>query len=253
MNATVRSEWTKFRSVRSLPWLTVTAVLAAALMALLFVVSLPLTQGRGVDAMPAAEVVRAALVGIDVAAIVLMVMGASVAGSEYSSGLAQPTFLLTPRRGRVVAAKALVVGLVALGASAAAAVLCTLTGQLVLLGAGLQAAPFDAPLARLAAGSALAPVFYALVALAAALVLRSTGGGVVVALAVLLLPVLTGWVPGLDVVAPLLPAAAVHGLAGVSVPGTAEYLAPVTAAVSLVGWIMLLGGVSLWRVRSRDA
>jgi hypothetical protein len=252
VNATIRSEWTKFRSVRSLPWLAATAVLAALLLALLFVVSLPLTQGRGIDAMPAANVVGAALVGIDVAAIVLMVMGASFAGSEYSSGLAQPTFLLTPRRGRVVAAKALIVGLVAVGVAAVAAVLCTLAGQLVLLGAGLQAATFDGPLARLAAGSALAPVFYALVGLAAALVLRSTGGGVVVALAVLLFPVITGWVPGLDVLAPLLPAAAVHGLAGVSVPGTAEYLAPVTAAVSLIGWIMLMGGISLWRVRSRD-
>ncbi|WP_308283250.1 TetR/AcrR family transcriptional regulator [Pseudonocardia nigra] len=246
--AALRAERTKFFSVRSLPWPAVTAVIASTLMALLFVVSLPITQGRTLSALPPAEVIGAALVGIDVAAIVLMVVGASFAGSEYSTGLAQPTFLLTARRGRVVVAKAVVVAAVALVVAAVTAVLCTLAGQLALLVAGLPAAPLDAALVRLALGSAVSPVFYALVGLAAGLVLRSTGGGVVVALAVLALPTVLSWIPGLDALVRLLPGAALHGIAGASDPGTAEYLAVAPAALSIVGWTMVFGALALWRV-----
>lgn len=243
----IRAEWTKFTTVRSLPWLAVGAVAASPLVALLLVVSLPVTQGRGIDAVPAAEVVSAGLLGVDAAAIVLMVLGASVGGSEYATGLAQPTFLVTPRRGRVVLAKVVVTASVAGAVAAAAAVLCPLVAQLALVGAGLPAAPVDGALLRLAAGSALGPVFYALVALAAALVLRSTGGGVVVALAVLALPTVTSWIPGLDVLAPVWPGAALHGVSGV-----AQHVGAGAGALSLLGWAAVVIAVAVWQVRARD-
>ncbi|MFC4949970.1 hypothetical protein [Pseudonocardia sp. GCM10023141] len=248
----VRAETTKFFSVRSLPWLAAIAVGASTVMAVLFIVSLPSTQGSSLVDMPAAKVVGAALVGIDVAAIVLMVLGASFAGSEYSTGLAQPTFVLTPHRGRVVVAKAAVTAGVAAVDALAAAVLCTLVGELLLLSSGVAPAPVDGPLVRLALGSALGPVFYALIALAGALVFRSTGGGVVTALVVLVLPTVTAWIPGLAGLAWLLPGAALHGRSGASVAGTAECLAPGVAALSIVGWTMLAGAAALWGVRSRD-
>jgi ABC-2 type transport system permease protein len=243
----IRAEWTKFSTVRSLPWLAVVAVAASALVALLLVVSLPVTQGRGIGAVPATEVVSAALLGVDVAAIVLMVLGASVAGSEYATGLAQQTFLMTPRRGRVVLAKAVVTASVAGAVAVLVAVLCPLVAQLVLVASGLPAAPVDGALLRLAAGSALGPVFYALVGLAAALVLRSTGGGVVAALAVLALPTVTSWTPGLDVLTPLWPGTALHGLSG-----TDEYLGAGTGALSLLGWTAVVTAVAVWQVRVRD-
>ncbi len=243
----IRAEWTKFSTVRSLPWLAVGAMAASPLVALLLVGSLPVTQGHGIDAVPATEVVSAALLGVDVAAIVLMVLGAAVGGSEYATGLAQPTFLVMPRRGRVVLAKAVVTAAVAGLVAVSAAAACPLVAQLVLLGAGLPPAPVDGALLRLAAGSALGPVFYALVALAAALVLRSTGGGVVVALAVLALPTVTSWIPGLDVLAPVWPGAALHGLSGVD-----EHVGAGAGALSLLGWAAVVAAVAMWQVRVRD-
>lgn len=198
--APLRAEWTKFRTVRSLPWPAVSAVLASVLMALLFVVSLPITQGVAIEALPPTTVVEAAVLGVDVAAIVLIVMGASFAGSEYANGLAQLTFILTPRRGRVVLAKLAVTAAVAAIVAVVAATLCTLAGQLMVL----PATPLDADLVRLAAGS------------------------------------------------PLLPAAALHGISGVSEPGQAEFLSAGTSAGSLIVWTVLIGAVAVWRVSSRD-
>ncbi|MGH3568648.1 MAG: ATP-binding cassette domain-containing protein [Pseudonocardia sp.] len=134
------------RSHRSLPWLAVIAVLASVLMALLFVVSLPITQGTAVAALPPTTVVEAALLGVDVAAIVLIVLGASFAGSEYATGLAQLTFVRTPRRGRVVCAELAVAAAVAatVAAVAAIAMRCTLVGQLVALGGASWQPPLAA-------------------------------------------------------------------------------------------------------------
>ncbi len=241
MITTVRSETTKFATVRSQPWLAAGAVLAAVAVAVLFLVSLPITQGRQISELAPAEVLGAALLGLDAAAIVLIVAAASFAGSEYATGLVQPTYLLTPRRGRVVAAKAVVVTGVAVAVSAVTAVLC------LMVGIGASGAALDGAALRLAAGSALTPIFYALVALAAAHLLRSTGGGIVAALVLLVLPTIAGWVPGLDVVVPLLPAAALHSISGVD-----AVIGVVPAALSLLAWLGILGAVTQSRVGARD-
>lgn len=248
MITVLRSERTKFATVRALPVLAGAAVLASTVTAVLVMASVRLTVGSPIAAMPASDVVEAALIGLDVAAIVLMVLGASAAGSEYATGLAQPTFVLTPRRSRVVLAKAVVVGVVATGVAALAAVLAVAVGQLALVVSGVDPAPVDL---RLVVGSATAPVFYALVGLFGAFVTRSTGGGAVVALAVLLLTLLK-YIPGLDVLEFLTPQAAVHGLSGAADPGAAEYLAAGPAALSLVGWTMAIGAIALQRVQARD-
>lgn len=252
--AALRAEHTKFWSVRSLPVLVLMALVAAAVLALLFCVSLPVTQGTAIAEMAPARVVEAALVGLDVAAIVLIVLGASFMGSEYSSGLAQPTFLLTPRRGRVLLAKAVVTMGVTGGVAVAAAAACMLVGQAVLLGSGLPGADLGDPdLLRLAAGSALSPIFYALVALVGATLTRSTGGGLVVALVLLVLPTLLGWIPGplAAIAVPLLPAAALHSISGAAAP--VEQLPVGVAAVLLLAWTAVGLGAAVLRLRSCDA
>jgi hypothetical protein len=85
-----------------------------------------------------------------------------------------------------------------------------------------------------------------------AVVTRSTGGGVAGALALVLVPGIVGWFDALGFLAPLLPSAAAHGLAGVAQPGTAEYLAPAPAALLLIGWIMAPVGIAAWRAGARD-
>lgn len=234
---TVLSESTKFRTVRSLPLLAGAAVVAAVATAVLFLVSLPVTQGATAAELTPSEVLGAALLGLDAAALVLIVAAASFAGSEHATGLAQPTYLLTPRRGRVLAAKAVVMTVVAVGVAAVAAVLCVLVGT--AFGGG-----FDF---RLVAGSALTPVFQALVALLAATALRSTGGGVAAALVLLALPTVAGWIPGVDVLVPLLPTAALHGISG-----AADGTGALPGALSLLAWLGILGALTLRRLTTRD-
>ena len=252
MIPTVRSEMLKATTVRSVPALAIVAAGAAVLLAAVFVLSLPITQGTTVAQMRPTDVVGAALVGIDVAAVVLIVLGALVAGAEYPTGTIAPTYLLTPNRERVVVAKAVVVVVIAIAVAVVAAVLCAAVGQGALLLAGRDGVPVDGRLLRTLAGSATGPVVHAVAGLVIAVVTRSTGGGVAGALALLLVPGIVGWIDALGFLAPLLPSAAVHGLAGVAQPGTAEYVAAAPAALLLIGWIMAPVGIAAWRAGSRD-
>jgi ABC-2 type transport system permease protein len=106
-------------------------------------------------------------------------LGVSAIGAEYSTGMIVATFLATPRRERVLAGKAAVVGALVL----AAGLLATVTA--FLLGRSLV----DAELAvRPIAGSAVYMALVALLGLALGVLVRGTNAAMSVVTAILFLP-----------------------------------------------------------------
>ncbi len=104
---TVRSEWTKMRTLRSTPiTLAVTALLVIGLSALitLAVVSNPGHSGNDARRHPL-TIIQA---GWGLGLLAFEVLGVLVVTNEYSSGLIAETFLATPRRLRVLLAKVVV-------------------------------------------------------------------------------------------------------------------------------------------------
>jgi hypothetical protein len=77
------------------------------------------------------------LVGTFAALIVMVVVGTLTATGEYRSGLIRTTLAATPRRGRVLAAKALVIGAVTFVTGVLAAAVVVTIGQRVLRGNGV--------------------------------------------------------------------------------------------------------------------
>jgi len=111
---TLRSEWTKLRTLRSTPiTLAVIAVIVIGLSALitLAVVNSPRRGTRAIDN-PVSIIQSAWFFGL----LAFMVLGVLVVTNEYSSGLIGPTFLATPRRLRVLIAKVSVFTVVTLAA-----------------------------------------------------------------------------------------------------------------------------------------
>jgi len=100
-----RMEWIKLRSLRSTRW--------AACGGMAATVALGVVAGyntRSVTGDPTSNV----LAGIILGQVITGVLGVLVMTSEYSSGLVRVTFAALPRRGLVLAAKAVVFGLVCL-------------------------------------------------------------------------------------------------------------------------------------------
>jgi hypothetical protein len=118
-------EWIKLRSLRS-TWLTLAiAVAASAGIALAIGSSSSSTASGG-------TFVGNALVGMLIGVLLIGVVGVLAMTSEYTSGTIRATFAAAPRRLRVLAAKAAVVGAVALITGEAAAFLSFFAGCMAL-------------------------------------------------------------------------------------------------------------------------
>lgn len=254
--AALRSEVTKILSLPFPRRLWVLAVVAAPLCAVLFLATTGVTQSEPLENLSETDIVGTAMLGIDAATLVMIVFGAWSVGGEYASGMIRTSLLAIPRRSALFAAKILCVAGAVVLAGVVAATAAIGAAQLILLGQGL--APLDAAdphLLRMIFGSVVMVPFYAVVAAASAFLVRSTGGAVICALALMFVPSLVSLFPEMwqRALLPLLPGPALHSLSGAAGPANAEYFAPALAAVSLVCWTaVVLGGAIATFVR-RDA
>ncbi|MFG2091045.1 MULTISPECIES: ABC transporter permease [unclassified Spirillospora] len=180
MTDALAAEWYKLRSVRSTWW-----VLAATALSFAFVMLLAFQTAHIWDGLPAerrAEFLLRPLqeIGGWVAGLCLAVLGVLSITSEYRTGMIRTTFAVLPRRRTVLAAKAAVVGTVALVAGEAMTVGSFLGTRLVI-----GDRPFPDQRASIAhelpgfviSGTSVA--MFALLGLSLGALLRSTAGALV--------------------------------------------------------------------------
>jgi ABC-2 type transport system permease protein len=254
IGSAIASEFIKLTSVPTQRALLAVAIGIAALTAVVFYVSLPMTQGRAARDLEPSEILGTGILGVDAAALIMIVAAAIHVGSEYSTGMIQSTLIITPSRGRVLMGKFVTVGVTSLAVGTIAAAVCV--GAALILAGTLGIDPsliLTAPGIQLAVGSIAMPVLYSVIAASAALVWRSTALGIVIPFAVMAAGGLAGWF-GDSVSAlatPLMPAAAIHTLSGVATGHESIGLAG--AALSLLAWIGISIGAAAWRLLRRDA
>jgi ABC-2 type transport system permease protein len=105
---TMRSEWTKLKTLRSAPWtLAVAALLVIGLSALItFVIAANESSELKHGSIPTP--LNAIQVGWFFGQFAFMVLGVLAISNEYSSGLIGVTLLATPKRSRMLVAKVIV-------------------------------------------------------------------------------------------------------------------------------------------------
>jgi hypothetical protein len=137
------------------------------------------------------------LTGAFVALIILAILGAMFITAEYRRGLIGVTLAACPRRGRVLAAKACVIGLVTFTAALAGAAVAVPVGQRVLRSHGVYVWPVTAVTqARVIVGTAVALAVCAVLALAIGAMLRRGAAAVAAVIALIVVPyVLTVAIP----------------------------------------------------------
>jgi len=131
------------------------------------------------------------LVGTFAGLVVAVVLGALFVTAEYRRGLIRVTVAAAPRRGRVLAAKALVLGAVTFTVGLASAAVVVIVGQQVLRGNGVYVAPADLPTSlRVVVGTAALLASASILALALGVVLRRSATTVVVGVLTIVMPYL---------------------------------------------------------------
>lgn len=255
--ATLASEWTKLWSVRS-TWVSIglAVVLSVGLAALLGV-----AIGAGADdpqmQVEGFEPILFSLPGSIFILILLSVLGVMFVSAEYSSGMIRLTLTVTPQRGRVLAAKLLIIAFVTLVVGTVATVAMFLVSQAIFASYGLETASLEEPDAfRAIAGvSAMSPLF-PLVGVALAFLLRSTAGAITAVLGVVFLPdvlgqLLPAWWQ--EYVLPYLPAAASDAVTIGHLQPSPYALDPGPAIAVVVAWLVAFVVVAYLGLVRRDA
>jgi hypothetical protein len=131
------------------------------------------------------------LLGAAAGLIAVIVVATLFMTAEYRRGLIRVTFAASPARGRVLAAKAVIIGSVTFVAGLAGAIVAVLAGEWLLRSNGnviLPASLFTE--ARAVAGTAALLAVAAVLALALGALLRSSSGAVTAVIAAIVLPYL---------------------------------------------------------------
>ena len=145
--------------------------------------------------------IDALLAGLFIALVAVLVVGAQFMTGEYRRGLIRATFAASPRRGRVLAAKVIVIGAVTFAAGLAGSAGAVLIGIPLLRASGNPVYPVTALTeVRVIAGTAALTAVFALLALGVGAIVRHGAGAVAAVIAVVILPyLLTAAIPVLPV------------------------------------------------------
>jgi ABC-type transport system involved in multi-copper enzyme maturation permease subunit len=246
----LRSELTKFRSLRSTLYTMATAVvLMIGLGAMFSAVTAGQYKTGGIDA------VSTSLSGTIFAVVAFGVLGALMMSGEYSTGMIRSSLTAVPRRLPVLWAKLGVFAGTAFAASLVASFVSFFLGQALLSSHHLNVAITAPGALRSVVGAALYVTVAGLIGVALGALFRNTAAAIATfAGAFFVLPLLAGLLPASisGHLAPYLPSNAGEVLWG-GASGLQHALSPWTGFALLCGYAVVLIGAAAWRLRRADA
>ncbi len=257
-SATLQSEWTKLRSLRS-TWIVVALAIGLSVgFSALIAITSGLTHDSWNDSVRAAfDPVLTTNSGSLFGCILLIVLGVTAVTSEYSTRMVRTTFIGNPRRLRVFAAKTTVVALLGLAITAISIPGMFLVSQPIFRHYGLETASItDSSTYRILLTIILTQMLnYALIPLSIAWLLRGTASAITVSIGFLWLPwmlgpILPDWVK--HNVLSYLPDVAANSLSGITKTDSVQYLGQTSAIVVIAIWVVGLLAAAAIVLNRRD-
>lgn len=252
----LRSEWTKFRSLRST---VITLLVAVALTIGLGALFAAVTASQFANFDPAEQAqfnpVTVSLGGITFSQLAVGVLGVLLMSGEYSTGMIRASLTVVPRRLPVLWGKLAVFAGVVLVVSLVASFVSFFLGQSLLSGKGLDASISDPGALRSVIGSALYVTVAGMVGVALGALLRNTAAGISTFVGLFfVVPPLTMLLPSswTSHFVQYLPSNAGGALFG-DTRGVTNPLSPWTGFAVLCVWAVVVVGAGAYRMRKADA
>jgi hypothetical protein len=254
MGGVLRSEWTKFRSLRSTWWLLIGTVILAVGLAVVVIV-LEISTGAPRQ-QPPYQVAQQTETAALISQLALGVLGILMFTGEYGSGMIRISVSVVPRRAMLLWAKLSVFSAIVLPLTLASSLLAFVLGELVWQShRGLAPVGFGDPqVTRIVIGSGLVAAVTAVCGLGIGAIIRSTAGsigtlvGIFIAVPVVAQVALPRSVAGLTRFLPSNAGDALWG--GVIGPRS---LSPWPGFALLCGYAVVLLAAGAWRLRRGDA
>jgi ABC-2 type transport system permease protein len=170
----LRSEFTKIRSVRSTYW----TLLALVIVTVGFGALASYGATRDGHGGPFFDATQRSLGGLYISQLVIGVLGVLVISSEYSTGMIRTTLTTLPRRGLMIAAKAVVFAVVAFVTGLITCFASFFLGQAIMSSDHLGASLSQPNVLRAVLGGALFLTACGLLAFGFGLLIRHTAGAI---------------------------------------------------------------------------
>ena len=244
----LRSEWTKFWSLRSTRW----SLIGAALLMLSSII----VTAVGANSHPLPHnfnSIDKGVAGFHIAELPMAVLGVLIVSGEYATGMIRSTFMAAPARLPVLGAKLAVLMSVAFAAILPFAFISFYGAQAVVHGKGLDHSILDHNALRVVIGSAVAVMSLGALGTAFGALTRNTAAGISGVVAVLfLLPVIASLLGSsvADSINQFLPANAIEAFA-TNIPDK-HMLSPWAGLAMFGGYVVVLLGIAAVRLRRRD-
>ncbi|MEU6247953.1 ABC transporter permease [Glycomyces sp. NPDC047010] len=255
----LRSEWTKFRTLRS-SWITLGLglVLLGVFGAVASFTYSP-DAAAGMGGPPGADTgssdaVSLALTGLSFASLVVGVLGVLLTAGEYSTGMIRSTLAAVPKRLPVLWAKGLVAGISVFTVTTVGAFAAFLVGRIGLDGESIALSLTDDGVVRSLVGAGLYLGLVAMFGVGIGALVRSPAGGIAALAGILLiLPGLASLLPDswYDTLSPYFPSNA--GGAVYALTESSGSLSPGAGIAVFAGWVVLMFAAAALRLKRTDA
>jgi ABC-2 type transport system permease protein len=192
-----RSEWTKLRTVRSTMWtLVIIVVLGLGISAIATAETRANWSTMSPQSIATFDPVSLSLVGLFIAQFAMGVLGVLVITSEYSTGTVRAVFAAAPQRPRVLLAKVLVFGALAVVVAEIVSFASFFLGQALLTSPAIHDTLSSPGALRAVAGCGLFIAALGLLALGLGTIIRHSAGAISCFVGILLiLPLLVQALP----------------------------------------------------------
>ncbi len=252
----LRSEFTKFRSLRSTLYTLLTAVVLMIGIGALFS-AVTASQYHTFSAADRATFspISTSLTGISFAVVAFGVLGVLLMSGEYSTGMIRSSLTAVPRRLPVLWGKLAVFAAAIFSVSLVTSFISFFVGQALLSSHHLSVAITAPDALRSVIGAALYVTVAGMIGVALGALFRNTAAGIsTFAAAFFVIPPLTGLLPASvsNHLSQYLPSNAGEALWG-GTQGVQNVLSPWTGFAVLCGYAVILIAAAAWRLRRADA
>lgn len=197
------------------------------------------------------------LIGPFLGTWLLVVLAVSIVATEYSTDMIQQSLAITPRRGRLIASKLLLVTGTSLLGGLVLAFLCFALSHLILAGTNRPSTGLgDIETLRAVTVTGVFAVVYPLIAACLAFVTRQAAGAVLLTLLIAFFPMVmaelgsTWWAENAVRFAP---GGSMESLTGQAQPGTVGYMEAGPAVLVTIVWLALFAIAAFISQIRRDA
>ncbi len=246
----VRSEWTKFRSLRSTWWSIAITVLAAVGVGVL--VTVTAAGDHAASANPVTVAARSQLGGL-ISQLSIGVLAVLFISGEYGTGMIRSSMIAAPRRLPVLWAKMGVLAAVTLPLTLVSSLAAYAIGQVVWRAHGKPAVALSDPgVARIVFGAAVCIALTGLFALALGTLVRNTAAGITTMVGLFfVLPILAANMPQrIADLSRFLPSNASGAVWSTSLSPVS--MTPADGFALLCAYTVVLSAAAAWRLRHSD-